>query len=113
MEYLPRAVDSRLSLLLRSQSAVRLEGPRGCGKTTTGLQHVGSAVHLNSTPTMIELAQLDPERVLAGVAPRLLDEWRLAPSLWPEICNRLGSTTAGPLPAGQLSQPDRLSTPHH
>lgn len=99
VEYLPRAVDSRLSLLLRSQSAVRLEGPRGCGKTTTGLQHVGSAVHLNSTPTMIELAQLDPERVLAGVAPRLLDEWRLAPSLWPEICNRLGDR---PLPGRYL-----------
>jgi hypothetical protein len=90
VEYLPRVIDSRLSRWLRGQPAVRLEGPRGCGKTTTALQHVGSAAHLDANPGMPELAQLDPERILTGRAPRLVDEWRLAPSLWPEITGRLG-----------------------
>lgn len=112
MEYLPRAVDHRLSMLLRSQAAVRLEGPRGCGKTTTGLQHVGSAVHLDSTPAMTELAQLDPDRVLAGAAPRLVDEWRLAPTLWQQITARLGDR---PLPGRYLlaSSASSVDYGHH
>lgn len=89
MEYLPRVIDDRLSRWLRGRPAVRLEGPRGCGKTTTALQHVGSAVHLDANPGMPELAHLDPDRILTGTAPRLVDEWRLAPVLWPQITDRL------------------------
>ncbi len=89
MEYLPRVIDDRLSRWLRGQPAVRLEGPRGCGKTTTALQHAGSAAHLDQSPGMPELAQLDPDRILTGRAPRLVDEWRLAPSLWPQLTSRL------------------------
>lgn len=93
MEYLPRVIDGRLSRWLRGQPAVRLEGPRGCGKTTTALQHAGSAVHLDANPGMTELAQLDPDRILTGRAPRLVDEWRLAPSLWPQLTQRLDDQT--------------------
>lgn len=90
VEYLPRVIDGRLSRWLRGQPAVRLEGPRGCGKTTTALHHVGSAVHLDANPGMAELAHLDPDRILTGRAPRLVDEWRLAPVLWPQLTDRLG-----------------------
>ena len=90
MEFLPRVIDGRLSRWLRGHPAVRLEGPRGCGKTTTALQHAGSAVHLDAHPGMTELAQLDPDRILTGTAPHLVDEWCLAPSLWPQITQRLG-----------------------
>lgn len=90
VDYLPRVIDGQLSRWLRGQPAVRLEGPRGCGKTTTALQHTGSAVHLDQFPAMIELAHLDPDRILDGRAPRLVDEWRLAPTLWPQIAGRLG-----------------------
>lgn len=48
---------------------------------------------------MTELAQLDPDRILTGTAPHLVDEWRLAPSLWPQITNRLGNQ---PLPGRYL-----------
>jgi hypothetical protein len=89
VEYLPRVIDDRLSRWLRGQPAVRLEGPRGCGKTTTALQHAGSTVQLDAHPGMPELAQLDPDRILTGRAPRLVDEWRLAPSLWPQLTSRL------------------------
>ncbi len=99
MEFLPRVIDGRLSRWLRGQPAVRLEGPRGCGKTTTALQHAGSAVHLDANPGMTELAQLDPDRILTGTAPHLIDEWRLAPSLWPQITQRLGEQ---PLPGRYL-----------
>ena len=99
MEFLPRVIDGRLSRWLRGHPAVRLEGPRDCGKTTTALQHAGSAVHLDAHPGMPELAQLDPDRILTGTAPHLVDEWRLAPSLWPQITSRLGDQ---PLPGRYL-----------
>ena len=92
MAYLPRIIDHRLSRLLRGNAVVRLEGPRGCGKTTTGLHHTASAVHLDTSPAMVELAQLDPGRLLTGTAPRLVDEWRLAPTLWDQLSQRLDAT---------------------
>lgn len=112
VEYLPRVIDDRLSRWLRGRPAVRLEGPRGCGKTITALQHAGSAVHLDANPGMVELAQLDPDRSLAGRAPRLVDEWRLAPSLWPQITGRLGDQ---PLPGRYLlaSSATPLEYRHH
>ena len=62
--------------------AVLIEGPRGCGKTSTGLQHARSSLRLDSSPQLIELASLDPSALLAGESPRLIDEWQLAPTLW-------------------------------
>ncbi len=99
MEYLPRVIDGLLPIWLRGRPVVRLEGPRGCGKTTTALHHTGSAVHLDANPGMSELAQLDPDRILTGPAPRLVDEWRLAPTLWSEIASRLDDQ---PLPGRYL-----------
>ena len=35
--YLPRVVDAEVAAGLRAMPAVVLEGPRACGKTSTGL----------------------------------------------------------------------------
>lgn len=79
--YLPRVVDARIDQLLAKTGAVMLEGPRACGKTSTGLQHARSSVRLDTSPAAVELAELDPAGVLAGEMPRLVDEWQNAPSL--------------------------------
>jgi predicted AAA+ superfamily ATPase len=68
--------------LLAALGGVLVEGPRGCGKTTTALQHARSHVRLDSGPNVLELASLNPAGLLAGAAPRLVDEWQLAPTLW-------------------------------
>ena len=68
--------------LLAALGGVLVEGPRGCGKTTTALQHASSHIRLDSGPNVLELASLDPLGLLAGAAPRLVDEWQLAPTLW-------------------------------
>jgi predicted AAA+ superfamily ATPase len=68
--------------LLAALGGVLVEGPRGCGKTTTALQHARSHVRLDAGPNVLELASLDPVGLLAGAAPRLVDEWQLAPTLW-------------------------------
>ena len=75
-------MDERIDNLLTAMGGVVIEGPRGCGKTSTGLHHAHSSVRLDAAPQAIELAGLDPSAVLAGETPRLIDEWQLAPNLW-------------------------------
>lgn len=89
VEYLPRVVEAHIARALDTTSGAVLEGPRGCGKTLTGLHHARSSVRLDLTQAAIELAELDPSSVLAGAAPKLIDEWQLAPSLWNRISQEI------------------------
>ncbi len=80
--YKQRAVDHILAELIKGMGAVLIEGPRGCGKTSTGLHHSRSSIRLDRSPELIQLAELNPTALLEGETPRLVDEWQLAPSLW-------------------------------
>ena len=82
MAYRPRVADSVVSELLASMGGVLIEGSRGCGKTSTGLEHSRSSIRLDRAPHYIQLAELNPVELLKGPTPRLLDEWQLAPALW-------------------------------
>ena len=82
MAYVKRTVDLALQELLTSVGAVLIEGPRGCGKTSTGLEHSESSIRLDHSPQLVQLAELNPAALLHGSIPRLLDEWQLAPTLW-------------------------------
>ena len=81
ISYLPRAVDPLMIRVLDSAGAAILEGPRGCGKTMTGLAHASSYTLLD-TPEAQTAAEIDPHLLLAGASPRLLDEWQLIPQIW-------------------------------
>lgn len=82
MEYLARAVDGVLGEMLRAMGGVLIEGARACGKTSTALQQARSSVRLDRSPELVKLAELDPQQLLRGDTPRLVDEWQLAPTLW-------------------------------
>jgi len=82
MEYRQRVIDQLVDEHLEAMGGILLEGPRGCGKTATGTQHANSLLRLDSSPSTVELAVLNPQSALAGATPRLIDEWQLAPSLW-------------------------------
>ena len=82
VDYRARAVDRAVAGLLAAMGGVLLEGPRGCGKTSTGLHHARSQVRLDESPHQVELASLDPRSLLRGATPRLIDEWQLAPEVW-------------------------------
>ena len=45
--YLSRIADGVVTEQLRAMGAVRIEGPKGCGKTWTGLRHARSVVRLD------------------------------------------------------------------
>ena len=80
--YLPRIVDAEMRSALVTMPAVVVEGPRASGKTWTGRRFARSAVFLDERVSEALSAGLDPADILAGEAPRLLDEWQLAPGVW-------------------------------
>lgn len=86
--YLPRIYDQVLAMRLEAKGAVLVEGPKWCGKTTTAEQTAASAVYMQDPATHdqnIRLAQISPASLLSGAAPRLIDEWQEAPTLWDAV----------------------------
>ena len=95
-KYRSRIVDKLLSRYLRGIGAVLIEGPKWCGKTTTAAQQAETIVYMNNPDSMsanLELADMNPRKLLEGATPVLLDEWQLAPKLWDTIrfeCDQRG-----------------------
>ena len=84
-EYRARIVDDMLKDKLESKGAVVIEGPKWCGKTTTAMQVAGSILRMDEPSKReanIQMAEIDPGRLLKGKTPRLIDEWQIAPKLW-------------------------------
>lgn len=111
--YLPRAIDPLMTRVLESTGAAILEGPRGCGKTMTGLAHASSYALLD-TPEAQTAAEIDPHVLLAGAGPRLLDEWQLIPQIWNLARREVDfspSTGASSSPARPCRPPTPSGTP--
>lgn len=79
--YRPRVIDSALDRGLAGSGAVVIEGARACGKTMTALHAAGSYAFIDDVETQRAL-EIAPRSILQGEAPRLLDEWQVAPELW-------------------------------
>ncbi|MBQ9003479.1 MAG: ATP-binding protein [Eggerthellaceae bacterium] len=116
-EYLPRTSDKMLELQLEASGAVLVEGPKWCGKTTSCEQFAKSALYLQDPSERsrnLQLAELAPQSLLNGEAPRLLDEWQDAPQLWDAVryeVDRRGEPGQFLL-TGSTVPPDRESTRH-
>lgn len=80
--YRPRIFDDSLKERLASAGAVVIEGARGTGKTATAMQRAASFALLDTDINLRRLIDIDPQLVLEGDRPRLLDEWQVAPQLW-------------------------------
>ena len=93
-EYLPRIVGRNVDAALQRRGAVLIEGCRGCGKTWTARRFARSEARLDDE-RMLLLAASDPDAVLGGPTPRLLDEWQNAPGLWNRV-RRECDDRAGP-----------------
>lgn len=87
-QYKQRIADRVLAKKLKSKGAVLIEGPKWCGKTTTAEQQAKSILYMDDSSSMksnLQLAEISPLTLLEGDAPRLIDEWQLAPKLWDTI----------------------------
>ena len=85
MGYAERVVDHILASRLRSSPTVVLEGARGVGKTESARQQARSEVRFDTDSRARALAELDPDAILSGPEPRLLDECQHVPSLWNHV----------------------------
>ncbi|MBQ1839987.1 MAG: AAA family ATPase, partial [Atopobiaceae bacterium] len=73
---------------LKAFGAVNIIGPKGCGKTTTAKQRAASFVEFQDEDTregLLQVANVQPSRLLVGEKPRLFDEWQDAPKIWGAI----------------------------
>lgn len=88
IEYKPRIADQLLSDKLEGMGAVLIEGLKWCGKTTTAEQKAHSIIYLDEPGKKrqyLDTAALDPQKLLAGKYPRLLDEWQIVPEIWDAV----------------------------
>lgn len=87
-EYKKRIADRILKNKLEGKGAILIEGPKWCGKTTTAEQLASSVLYMDDPQRKdqnIMMSEINPGRLLQGSAPRLIDEWQLAPKLWDAI----------------------------
>lgn len=86
--YKKRIADDILKRKLEGKGAVLIEGPKWCGKTTTAEQVAASVLYMDDPGRKeqnITMSEVNPQRLLKGNTPRLIDEWQLAPKLWDAI----------------------------
>jgi predicted AAA+ superfamily ATPase len=91
--YAHRLVDTELKSRLETTGAVLIEGPKACGKTSTGRALARSEVLLDTDPDARALLDAQPALVLKGAKPRLLDEWQSAPQIWNHVRRAVDSNT--------------------
>ncbi len=86
--YIPRIVDAQVEEYLEAFGAVEVAGTMWSGKTWTSEEHASSEVSLVNRQAR-SLAEIDPAAVLAGEAPRVIDEWQEVPEIWDVVRQRV------------------------
>lgn len=102
--YLHRVLDDELDERTAEFAAVSLEGAKGVGKTETAQRRANTRFRLDG-PTG-EVVAANPEIVLGGEPPILIDEWQRVPATW-DVVRRAVDDGAPPgtyLLAGSASE---------
>ncbi|MGH3544649.1 MAG: ATP-binding protein [Mycobacteriales bacterium] len=92
--YLSRLIDQELAELLPSLAAIALEGPKGVGKTATGVRHAATCIALDD-PAQRELLAANPQRLETDQTPIFLDEWQRYPEVWDLVRRSVDDNPAG------------------
>lgn len=82
--YVRRIVDDEVDALLPHLPTIHLDGPKAVGKTATATQRARTIRRLHRDEERL-VAEGEPERILEGPRPVLLDEWQKVPSLWEAV----------------------------
>ncbi len=87
-KYLKRIIDKELDQKLETFGAINIVGPKWCGKTTSAEQKCKSAIKFQNhvdKEALIRTAEINPQSLLDGAKPKLIDEWQDAPVIWDAI----------------------------
>lgn len=78
-QYIPRIVDRQIEQYLEVFGAVEVAGTKWCGKTWAACNHAQSVSYVDEA---LAIAQSDPQAMLVGDRPHVIDEWQKAPLIW-------------------------------
>lgn len=82
MSYIERIIEVDLLEKLSASGAVLIKGPKSCGKTATASQYAKSILEMDRDPQVPVIMATNPQLLLAGNTPRLIDEWQEHPEIW-------------------------------
>ena len=82
MAYIVRIMEADLSDKLAASGAVLIKGPKSCGKTETDKQFPKSVLEMDRNPQVPMIMATNPQLLLAGETPRLIDEWQVQSEIW-------------------------------
>ena len=83
-DYRPRLIDREVDELMQLFGAVKIEGPKYCGKTWCAQAHANSEIRLDREESR-NLVRMDHRIALEGERPRLIDEWQEVPGLHDDV----------------------------
>ena len=82
MSYIKRIIEEDLFEKLSASGAVLIRGPKSCGKTETAKQFAKSVLEIDRDRQVPIIMATNPQLLLAGATPRLIDEWQEQPEIW-------------------------------
>ena len=92
--YLPRIIDQEIKNKLDFFGALSIDGCKWCGKSTTAEQFANSFIKFQDpkNQALIIGAQGQPDIILNGKKPRLIDEWQDFPAIWDAVRTDIDNT---------------------
>lgn len=82
MNYINRIIETDFLEKLSASGAVLIKGPKSCGKTETAKQFAKSILEMDRDKQVPVIMATNPQLLLAGDTPRLIDEWQEQPEIW-------------------------------
>lgn len=82
MSYIQRIVEEDLLAKMTASGAVLIKGPKSCGKTETATRYAKSVLRMDRDPQVSVIMATNPQLLLEGANPRLIDEWQEQPEIW-------------------------------
>jgi hypothetical protein len=82
MSYIKRIIEEDLLENLSASGAVLIKGPKSCGKTATANQYAKSILEMDRDTQVPVMMATNPQLLLVGDTPRLIDEWQVQPEIW-------------------------------
>lgn len=94
MSYIKRIIEEDLSDKLLASGAVLIKGPKSSGKTATANQFAKSVIEMDKDKQVPFIMATNPQLLLFGDTPRLIDEWQEHPEIWNYIRHEVDNRKA-------------------
>ena len=93
--YINRLIEKTIEAELNALGCIAIEGPKWCGKSTTGARFAKKIIKLQNPITYrqyLAYATTSKENLLEGDKPLMFDEWQKIPDLWDFIRTDIDET---------------------